>query len=84
MATIVPPTYPLPPKPQSKARAPKLTDWLSEQCPSIGPIHGPLAHAQDRVLKLYDECLARKFPDPTLVEASISKITESSSKTPLS
>ena len=71
MATIVPPTHPLPPKPQSKARAPKLADRLSEQRPSqIGPIRGPLARAQDRALKLYDERLAKKFPDPTPVEAS--------------
>ena len=41
-----------------------------------------MVHAQDRVLKLYDEHLARKFPDPTLVKASISKITEPSSKAP--
>ena len=83
IATIVPPTHPLPPKPQSKARAPKLTDWLSEQCPSqIGPIHGPLACAQDRALKLYDERLTKKFPDPTSVEASASKVIEPSSKAP--
>jgi len=83
MATIIPPTHPLPPKPQSKARAPKLTDQLSEQRFSqIGPICGPLACAQDRALKLYDECLAKKFPDPTPVEASTSKITEPSSKAP--
>jgi len=62
MATIVPPTHSLFSKSQSKARASKLTDWLSEQCPSqIGPIHGLLAHVQDRALKLYDEHLARKF-----------------------
>jgi len=85
MATIVPPTHSLPSKPQSKARAPKLTDWLSEQCPSqIGPIHGLLAHVQDRALKLYDEHLARKFPNPTLVEVSASKITKPSLKAPLS
>jgi len=85
MATIISPTYSLSPKPQSKARAPKLADWLSEQCPSqIGPIHGPLVHAQDRVLKLYDEHLAKKFPNPTPVEASASKITEPFSKAPLS
>jgi len=83
MATIIPPTYPLSPKPQSKARAPKLSDRLSEQCPSqIGPIHGPLACAQDRALKLYDERLTKKFPDPTPVEASTSKITEPSLKAP--
>jgi len=81
MATIIPPTHPLPPKPQSKARAPKLADQLSEQCPSqIGPICGLLAHAQDRALKLYNEHLAKKFSDPTPVEASASKITEPSSK----
>jgi len=83
MFTIIPPAHPLPPKPQSKARAPKLTDWLSEQCPSqIGPIRGLLAHAQDRALKLYDEHLAKKFPDSTPVEASASKSTEPSSKAP--
>jgi len=83
MATIIPPAHPLPPKPQSKARAPKLADWLSEQRPSqIGPICGPLAHAQDRALKLYNECLAKKFPDPTPVEASASKITEPFLKAP--
>ena len=81
MATIVSPTHPLPPKPQLKARAPKLADWLSEQCPSqIGPIRGPLAHIQDRALKLYDKCLAKKFPDPTPVKASASKVIEPSSK----
>ena len=81
MATIVSLTHPLPPKPQSKARAPKLADRLSEQHPSqIGPIHGPLARAQDRAL--YDERLAKKFPDPTPVEASASKVIESSSKAP--
>jgi len=81
MATIFPPTHPLPPKSQSKAKAPKLADQLSEQCFSqIGPICGPLAHAQDRVLKLYDEHLAKKFPDPTSIEAFASKITKSSSK----
>jgi len=81
MATIIPPTHSLSPKPQSKARASKLADQLSEQCPSqIGPICGPLAHAQDRALKLYDEHLARKFPDPTLVEAPASKITKPSLK----
>jgi len=32
-------------------------------------------------LKLYDECLVRKFPDPTPIEASASKIIESSLKT---
>jgi len=83
MATIFPPTHPLSPKPQSKARAPKLTNWLSEQCLSqIGLIHGPLAHAQDRALKLYNKCLAKKFPNLTPVEASASKITEPSSKAP--
>jgi len=83
MATIIPPTHLLPSKPQSKARAPKLADQLSEQCPSqIGPIHGLLVRAQDRALKLYDECLARKFPDPTLVEAPASKITKPSLKAP--
>jgi len=83
MATIVPPTHPLPPKPQSKARAPKLADQLSEQRPSqIGPIHGPLARAQDRALKLYDERLAKKFPNPTPVETSVSKVIEPSSKAP--
>jgi len=77
MATIVPSTHPLPPKPQSKARASKLADQLSKQCPSqIGPICGPLAYVQDRALKLYDKHLARKFPDLTLVEISASKITE--------
>jgi len=81
MATIFPPTHSLPPKPQSKARAPKLTDQLFEQYPSqIGPIYGPLACAQDRALKLYDEHLAKKFPDPTPVKASAFKITESFSK----
>jgi len=40
-----------------------------------------LACTQDRALKLYDEYLARKFPDPTLVEAPASKIIEPSSKT---
>jgi len=85
MATIFPSTHPLPSKPQSKARAPKLADRLSEQCPSqIGPICGPLAHAQDRVLKLYDECLVKKFLDPTPVEVSASKITEPSLKASLS
>jgi len=84
MTTIIPPTYPLPPKPQSKARASKLADWLSEQCPSqIGPICGILAYAQDRALKLYNECLAKKFSDFTSVEAFASKITEPSSKAPL-
>ena len=39
-------------------------------------------YAQDRGLKLYDEHLARKFPDPTLVEALASKITEPSLKAP--
>ena len=40
IATIIPPTHSLSPKPQSKAKASKLTDWLSEQHPSqIGPIH---------------------------------------------
>jgi len=83
MATIIFPTHPLPPKPQSKAKAPKLTDWLSKQCPSqIGPICGPLVHAQDRALKLYDKHLAKKFPDPTPIEASVSKITEPFSKAP--
>ena len=83
MATIVPPTHPLPPKPQSKARAPKLADWLFEQRPSqIGPICGPLAHAQDRALKLYNEHLAKKFPDPTPIEAFASKITKPFSKAP--
>jgi len=83
MVTIFPSTHPLPPKSQSKARAPKLADQLSEQCSSqIGPIHSPLAHAQDRVLKLYDEHLAKKFPDPTLIEAFASKITKSFSKAP--
>jgi len=81
MATIFPPTHPHPPKPQSKARVSKLADQLSKQCSSqIGPIHGPLAHAQDRALKLYDEHLAKKFPDPTPVKASASKITKSFSK----
>ena len=85
MATIIPPTHPLSSKPQSKARASKLADRLSEQHPSqIGPIYGPLAHAQDRALKLYDEHLAKKFPDPTPVKAFASKITEPSSKAPLS
>jgi len=41
-----------------------------------------LAHAQDRALKLYDEHLAKKFPDPTPVEASTFKITEPSLKAP--
>jgi len=40
-------------------------------------------HAQDRALKLYDERLARKFPDPTPVEALASKIAEPFSKVPL-
>jgi len=35
-----------------------------------------LAHVQDRALKLYDEHLARKFPDPTPIEAFAFKITE--------
>ena len=62
MATIIPPTHPLPPKPQSKARAPKLADQLFEQRPfQIGPICGLLTCAQDRALKLYDEHLARKL-----------------------
>jgi len=39
-------------------------------------------YAQDRALKLYDKCLAKKFPDPTSVEAFASKITEPSSKAP--
>jgi len=83
MATIFPPTHPLSPKPQSKARVPKLTDRLSEQHLSqIGPIRGPLACVQDRALKLYNECLAKKFPNPTPVEVSASKITELSSKAP--
>jgi len=38
--------------------------------------------AQDRVLKLYNEYLAKKFPNPTPVEASASKITEPFSKAP--
>jgi len=81
MVTIIPLAHPLPPKPQSKARAFKLADQLFEQCPSqIGPIYSPLAHAQDRTLKLYDKCLAKKFPNPTPVEASASKITKPSSK----
>jgi len=42
-----------------------------------------LAHAQDRVLKLYNKRLAKKFPNPTPVKASVSKITESSSKASL-
>jgi len=83
MATIVPPTHPFSPKPQSKARAPKLADRLSKQRSSqIGPIRGPLAHAQDRVLKLYDERLAKKFPDPTSVEAFVSKVIKPFSKAP--
>jgi len=83
MATIIPPTHPLPSKSQLKARVPKLADRLSEQCPSqIGPICDPLVHAQDRALKLYDEYLARKFSDPTLVKAPASKITEPFSKAP--
>jgi len=41
-----------------------------------------LVHAQDRALKLYDEHLARKFPDPTSVEVFASKITEPSLKAP--
>ena len=81
MATIIPPTHPLSSKPQSKARASKLADRLSEQHPSqIGPICGLLACAQDRALKLYDEHLARKFSNPTFVEASTPKITEPSLK----
>jgi len=48
----------------------------------IGPICGPLACAQDRALKLYDERLAKKFSDLTPVEVFASKITEPSSKTP--
>ena len=84
MATIILSSHSLPPKPQSKARAPKLADQLSEQRPfQIGPIHGPLVHAQDKALKLYDERLAKKFPDPTPIEASASKITEPFSKAPL-
>jgi len=84
MAIIIPFTHSLPPKSQSKARAPKLADRLSEQCFSqIGPICSLLAHAQDRALKLYDECLARKFSDLTLVEVPTSKITEPSLKAPL-
>jgi len=84
MATIILSTHSLPPKPQSKARAPKLADQLSEQCPfQIGRVYGPLACAQDRALKLCDKHLAKKFPDPTPVEASASKITEPSSKAPL-
>jgi len=83
MTTIILPTHPLPPKPQSKARAPKLADRLFEQHPSqISPIRGLLVHAQDRALKLYNERLARKFPDPTLVETPASKITEPSLKAP--
>jgi len=83
MATIIPSAHSLFPKPQSKARAPKLADWFPEQHPSqIGPIHGPLVHAQDKALKLYDERLAKKFPDPTPIEASASKITEPFSKAP--
>ena len=39
-----------------------------------------MAYAQDRALKLYNERLARKFPDPTFVEASAFKITEPSLK----
>ena len=85
MTTIILPTHPLPPKPQSKARAPKLADRLFEQHPSqISPIRGLLVHAQDRALKLYNERLARKFPDPTLVETPASKITEPSLKASLS
>jgi len=42
-----------------------------------------LACVQDRALKLYDKHLARKFPDPTLVEAFASKITEPSLKASL-
>ena len=56
MATIVPPIHPLSPKPQLQARAPKLADRLSGQRPSqVGPIRGPLAHAQEKALKLYNE-----------------------------
>ena len=35
-----------------------------------------MAHVQDRALKLYDEHLARKFPDPTPIEVFAFKITE--------
>ena len=42
-----------------------------------------MACVQDRALKLYDKHLARKFPDPTLVEAFASKITEPSLKASL-
>ena len=83
MATIVSPVHPLPPKPQLQVRAPKLADRLSEQRPSqVGPICGPLACAQEKALKLYDECLARRFPGPTLVEALASKIIELPSEAP--
>jgi len=83
MATIVPPVHSLPPKPQSQARAPKLADRLSEQRPSqVGPIRGPLARAQEKALKLYNERLARRFPGPTLVEAPASKIIELPSEAP--
>jgi len=81
MATVVSPVYPLPSKPQSQARAPKLANQLSEQHPSqVGPIPGPLACAQEKALKLYDECLARRFPGPTLVKAPVSKIIKLSSE----
>ena len=39
-----------------------------------------MARAQDRAL--YDERLAKKFPDPTPVEVSASKVIEPSSKAP--
>jgi len=83
MTTIVPLVHPLPPKPQSQARAPKLTDQLSEQRPSqVGPIRGPLARTQEKALELYDEHLTRRFPGPTLVEAPASKIIELPSEAP--
>ena len=83
MATIIPPTHPLSSKPQSKARASKLADRLSEQHPSqIGLICGLLACAQDRALKLYDEHLARKLILLLLRHLGAFKITELSLKAP--
>ena len=37
---------------------------------------------QEKALKLYDECLARRFPGSTLVEAPASKIIELPSEAP--
>ena len=42
-----------------------------------------MARAQERALKLYDEHLAKKFSDPTPVEAFASKVIKPSSKAPL-